>query len=225
MRFDLDGRVTHEGALRALVRLPVGEQVLGQVVLPHEALIAMGTREVPRAVSRLVLPQRAVLAEALVAEGAFIRRLFGVRAMMGDQLGLVAEDAGAFATRPRVHMIRRMVGETLAVEKLFGANATSRLVVLLHSVVVVIVHGQDDQRIFDFQRLLLLLLGEQFDSVLALGPNRMAVMKLMPHQRRPMRVKFAATSALKRLLFAVLSMVRRQFGHVGKTFSALTTRK
>lgn len=121
---DLHAGVTDERALRALVGLSVCEQVFGQVVLAHEALVAVRTRKVPGAVGRLVLPQGAVLAEPLLAKGAGVRGLLRVGPVMRDQLGFVAQNPRTLATRPRTREKVGVIGETLRVVKLFGANPT-----------------------------------------------------------------------------------------------------
>ncbi len=59
MRLDVLPAVADELALGAPVGLPVGEGVLGQVVLADEAAAADGALEVARAVGGLVLAEGA----------------------------------------------------------------------------------------------------------------------------------------------------------------------
>ncbi len=95
----LDGAslMGYERAECASVGLAVGEGVLGQVVLSHEALAAHPAREVLGAVRGFVLAEGRALGEATPAEGARVGRLLGVGPVVGQQLGAIAEHARAQA--------------------------------------------------------------------------------------------------------------------------------
>ena len=59
--------------------------MLGQVVLPHKALITDVTRKVPGTVCRFVFPQRRILAEAFATKLARVGGLLGVGPVMGQE--------------------------------------------------------------------------------------------------------------------------------------------
>ena len=85
MLFNVKSIVTDEGTLRALVRLPMGQHVFGQVVLPDEGLVAEVAPEVPLPVGGHVLRQRAPLRKAPITDGAGVGQLLCVRSMMNQQ--------------------------------------------------------------------------------------------------------------------------------------------
>ena len=115
-------RVADERTLRALIGLLVGQHMLSEIVFPHEALVANVTREVPGPVGRLVLPQSRVLAEALAAELARVGRLLGVRSVVGQELGLVAQHLVAQAARTVLDVIVTVVLQTLGIVELLITN-------------------------------------------------------------------------------------------------------
>ena len=118
MGFNLRLLVANEPTLGALVGLPVYQLMLGQVVFPDKGLGADRALEVPVPVGGDVLPQGGVLREPLVTHGALVRQLFGMRAVVGQQLRLVPQHLVTQAALLVGHVVLGVVGQTLGVVKL-----------------------------------------------------------------------------------------------------------
>ena len=114
-----------ERAARASERVAVGQHVLGQVVLANESFVADGALEISGAVRGLVLAEGARLGESFAAECARERRFLGVRSVVGEQLGPVAEDLVAFAARLCALVVVAVVAQTGRIVELLVANFAS----------------------------------------------------------------------------------------------------